>query len=324
MPNTAIKTSQIQDDAVTFAKIENASAESILIGRGTGNGGGNYQAVTLGSGLTMSGTTLSASGGVSDGNKGDISVSGSGTTWTIGSSKITDIKIANNTITDNKIAYDTITDSRISSSAGISISKLASQSYSKLIGTSSSSNTVTAITIGSGLTMTGSTLSASGAGGGTVIKTELASNVYINGYGETTLTEITGLTQTFSYSASQHGDYRFKYFLLIGKYDDGANNTVRIRIGDTVNGYTKDGQWRYIDESTMQLTNRATTRDYGAALKSYVYAQTYTPIIIEGYVHIQEPNDLNNVLFYLDCAQTSASGYGLIMRAGSYAEFTKL
>ena len=314
MPNTAIKTSQIQDDAVTFAKIENASAESILIGRGTGNGGGNYQAVTLGSGLTMSGTTLSASGGVSDGNKGDISVSGSGTSWTIGSSKITDIKIANNTITDSKI----------SSSAGISLSKLASQSYSSLIGTSSSSNTVTAITIGSGLTMTGSTLSASGAGGGTVIKTVLASNVYINGYGETTLTEITGLTQTFSYSASQHGDYRFKYFLLIGKYDDGANNTVRIRIGDTVNGYTKDGQWRYIDESTMQLTNRATTRDYGAALKSYVYAQTYTSIIIEGYVHIQEPNDLNNVLFYLDCAQTSASGYGLIMRAGSYAEFTKL
>ena len=164
MPNTAIKTSQIQDDAVTFAKIENASAESILIGRGTGNGGGNYQAVTLGSGLTMSGTTLSASGGVSDGNKGDISVSGSGTTWTIGSSKITDIKIANNTITDNKIAYDTITDSRISSSAGISISKLASQSYSKLIGTSSSSNTVTAITLGSGLTMTGSTLSAQAGG----------------------------------------------------------------------------------------------------------------------------------------------------------------
>ena len=313
MPNTAIKTSQIQDDAVTFAKIENASAESILIGRGTGNGGGNYQAVTLGSGLTMSGTTLSASGGVSDGNKGDISVSGSGTSWTIGSSKITDIKIANNTITDSKI----------SSSAGISLSKLASQSYSSLIGTSSSSNTVTAITIGSGLTMTGSTLSASG-GGGTVIKTVLASNFYINGYGDTTLTEITGLTQTFSYSASQHGDYRFKYFLLIGKYDDGANNTVRIRIGDTVNGYTKDGQWRYIDESTMQLTNRATTRDYGAALKSYVYAQTYTSIIIEGYVHIQEPNDLNNVLFYLDCAQTSASGYGLIMRAGSYAEFTKL
>ena len=314
MPNTAIKTSQIQDDAVTFAKIENASAESILIGRGSGNGGGNYQAVTLGSGLTMSGTTLSSAAAVSDGDKGDITVSGSGTTWTIDNSAVTDSKIANNTITGSKI----------SSSAQIALSKLATQSTSQLVGTSASSGTVTAITLGSGLTMTGSTLSASGGGGDTVIKTVLTSDVYINEYGVTTLTEITGLTQTFSYSALQHGDYRFKYFLLIGKFDDGANNTVRIRIGDSVNGYTKDGQWRYIDESTMQLTNRSTTRDYGAALKSYVYAQTYTSIIIEGYVHIQEPNDLNNVLFYIDCAQTTGSGYGLIMRRGSFSEFTKL
>lgn len=198
MPNTAIKTSQIQDDAVTFAKIENASAENILIGRGSGNGGGNYQAVTVGSGLTMSGTTLSASGGVSDGDKGDISVSGSGATWTIDNSAVTDSKIANFTITNTKI----------SSSAGISLSKLATQSTSQLVGTSASSGTVTAITIGTGLTMTGSTLSASGGGGGdTVIKTVLASDVYINSYGDTTLTEITGLTQTFSYSALQHGDY---------------------------------------------------------------------------------------------------------------------
>ena len=138
MPSTSIKTSQIKDDAVTFDKIENASAESILIGRGAGSGGGNYQAVTLGSGLTMSGTTLSASGGVSDGDKGDISVSGSGTTWTIDNSAVTDSKIANNTITGSKI----------SSSAQIALSKLATQSTSQLVGTSASSGTITAITIG--------------------------------------------------------------------------------------------------------------------------------------------------------------------------------
>ena len=314
MPSTSIKTSQIKDDAVTFDKIENASAESILIGRGAGSGGGNYQAVTLGSGLTMSGTTLSASGGVSDGDKGDISVSGSGTTWTIDNSAVTDSKIANNAITNTKI----------SSSAEISLSKLATQSTSQLVGTSASSGTITAITIGSGLTMTGSTLSASGGGGATVITTVLASDVSINGYGDTTLTEITGLTQTFSYSALQHGEYRFKYYLLIGKQDDGANTTVRIRLGDTVNGYTKDGQWRYIDESIMQFTNRATTRDYGAGLKAYVYQQTYTPIIIEGFVLIQDTGGENNVLFYIDCAQTTGSGYGLIMRRGSFSEFTKL
>lgn len=165
MPNTSIKTSQIKDDAVTFDKIENASAESILIGRGAGSGGGNYQAITVGSGLSMSGTTLSVSGGVSDGDKGDISVSGSGTTWTIDNSVITATKIANNTITDSKIANNTITGAKISSSAEIALSKLATQSTSQLVGTSASYGTVTAITLGSGLTMTGTTLSASGGGG---------------------------------------------------------------------------------------------------------------------------------------------------------------
>jgi len=157
MPSTSIKTSQIKDDAVTFDKIENASAESVLIGRGAGSGGGNYQAITVGSGLSMSGTTLSSAGGVSDGDKGDITVSGLGTTWTIDNLAITATKIANNTITGSKI----------SSSAEIALSKLATQSTSQLVGTSASSGTVTAITLGSGLTMTGSTLSASGGGGAT-------------------------------------------------------------------------------------------------------------------------------------------------------------
>lgn len=166
MPSTSIKTSQIKDDAVTFDKIANAASENVLVGRGSGNGGGNYQPITVGTGLTMSGTTLNASGGVSDGDKGDITVSGSGATWTIDSLAVTGAKIATGTITESKIQASTITNTSISSTAGIALSKLASQSTSQLVGTSSSSGTVTAITLGSGLTMTGSTLSASGGGGG--------------------------------------------------------------------------------------------------------------------------------------------------------------
>jgi hypothetical protein len=156
MPSTSIKTAQIKDDAITFDKIENASAESILIGRGAGSGGGSYQPITVGTGLTMSGTTLSsAGGGVSDGDKGDIYVSGSGSTWTIDS----------NTITGQKIDNGAVSNSHINSYAGIALSKLATQSTSKLVGTSASSGTVTAITLGTGLAMTGSTLSTSGGGG---------------------------------------------------------------------------------------------------------------------------------------------------------------
>jgi hypothetical protein len=52
----------IANDAVTYAKMQNVSAESKLLGRGQGSGSGDVQELSLGSGLSMSGTTLSASG----------------------------------------------------------------------------------------------------------------------------------------------------------------------------------------------------------------------------------------------------------------------
>jgi hypothetical protein len=58
----------IANDAVTYAKMQNVSAASKLLGRGD-SGAGDVQEITLGTGLTMSGTTLNASGAGFDPNK---------------------------------------------------------------------------------------------------------------------------------------------------------------------------------------------------------------------------------------------------------------
>lgn len=52
----------IANSAVTLAKIANASASSKLLGSGASGSGSPYAEITLGTGLTMTGTTLSSSG----------------------------------------------------------------------------------------------------------------------------------------------------------------------------------------------------------------------------------------------------------------------
>ena len=55
----------IDNGAVTYAKMQDVSAASKLIGRGSASGSGDPQEITIGTNLTMSGTTLSAAGSIS-------------------------------------------------------------------------------------------------------------------------------------------------------------------------------------------------------------------------------------------------------------------
>ena len=59
----AVTTTKINNAAVTLAKIQNAAANSKLLGSGAAGSGIPYAELTLGTNLSMSGTTLNATGG---------------------------------------------------------------------------------------------------------------------------------------------------------------------------------------------------------------------------------------------------------------------
>jgi len=163
-PGSGSQVATISNNAVTYAKMQDISAASRLLGRGSAAGAGDPQEISLGSGLTMTGTTLSAAGsGGTVTNTGTLTsgklIQGNGgVDVTVNATTATVVKLTSGTPSAASAGTDYVAPGAVTTSG-------LTQGTGKLLGRSTAgTGAIEEITVGSNLTLSGGTLSASSSG----------------------------------------------------------------------------------------------------------------------------------------------------------------
>jgi hypothetical protein len=94
---------RINPNVVTYAKMQDVSAASRLLGRGSAAGSGDPQELSTGPSLSFVGTQLNVTTPLTDGNKGDLTVSGNGTSFQLNTDAVITSDITNNAVTYAKL-----------------------------------------------------------------------------------------------------------------------------------------------------------------------------------------------------------------------------
>lgn len=212
MPETKLHNRQLPD-TIKSKTIDSTNTISTDLTKLSIAGGTNGQVLSTNGSGSLS--FITAGGGVSDGDKGDITVSSSGATWTIDNDAVTYAKIQN--VTTNCLL------GRVSAGSG----------------------DTEEITIGSGLTVTGTTLSASGGTGSpTVYIVKSADETVIN---SNTFQDDDHLFTTLDANSYYYGEFR----LLFTRSNATTQSSIRFTIGANSLGYAIGLSATYTNQVVM-------------------------------------------------------------------------